>query len=194
MKPILATTLLLAAYTLTGIPATASTLPSLDFQKGQTIVAGGLADANFDYALTDRLSVGLSGAYVSAGIPPYSLGLSGTVGAIRVTYHVTHIYNLEVGASISGGYSSLSYPGPGGRGQSAGYWWQPVLNLALRHRAPFEQWATRFTLGPLLPIAQQAFVVSKWLLIPNFELGYRLDPTNEVTIGGNSLIGWRRIF
>lgn len=193
VKPLLAGLLALPFANHLATTAAASTLPTMDVQKGQSIFSIGLADANLDYALTDELSVGLSGAYVSSGIPPYTLGLSGYGGAVRATLRLGRLYNLDFGATISSGYVAATYPGPAGTGGSSLFWWQPALNVALSPRPPFERWTTRVTLGPLLPFDSRAFEASKWVPMPNVELGYRLDAANEVTLGGNSLVGWRRV-
>lgn len=192
MKPFLVAPMSLVITSLFVYPATASTIPSMDFQQGQTMVAIGLADVNLDYALTDGLSIGISGAYV---LPAALLFLhSGTVGAARVTKHLTRIYNLDVGMTLSVGYGAFTFPGPDFSNRWAKWWWQPALNVALINASPFERWTPRITLGPILWLGQQPAGSNQWFPLPNIELGYRFDQRNELTLGGNSLIGWRGVF
>ena len=191
MRPFYVAAPLMAALAVGGRPAMASTIPSLDFRQGQTMVSLGLADLSIDHALSDRLSIGLSGAYV---LPAHLLLVPGSTAAIRATSPLLRLYNVELGLMVSAGYGAFSFPGPAFLGQSGKYWWQPAFNVAIASRAPFEKWTSRITLGPLLWMEQPPPGFSAWFFLPNIELGYRLDPANELTIGGNSLIGWRRVF
>jgi hypothetical protein len=190
MKPFLVAPMALVATSLFASSATASTLPSMDFQKGQTTVAIGLTDVSLDYALRDGLSIGISGAYV---LPAALMLAPGTVGAARVTQHLTRIYNLDVGMTLSVGYGAFTIPGPDFSNRWAKWWWQPALNFALIKAPPFERWTPRITLGPVLWLDQQPAGSDSWLPLPNIELGYRLDQRNELTLGGNSLFGWRMV-
>lgn len=191
MRPFHVAALLMAALGILGGPATASTIPSLDFRQGQTTIALGLADMSLDYALTDRLSFGLSSAYV---LPAYLLMVPGATGAGRTTYKLTRLYNLDVGVMLSAGYGAFRFPGANFASESAGWWWQPAINVALVNRPPYERWTPRVTLGPVLWFGRLPEAFNAWLPLPNLELGYRLDRNNEVTLGGNSLIGWRGSF
>lgn len=191
MRPFYVAAVLMTALALSGRPATASTIPSLDFRQGQTTVSLGLADLSIDHALTDRLSIGFSGAYV---LPAHLLLVPGSTVAIRATYHLLRLYNLDLGLMVSTGYGAFRFPGPGFLDQPGKVWWQPAFNVAIASPAPFEHWTPRLTLGPILWMEQPPSGFSTWFFLPNVELGYRLDPANELTLGGNSLIGWRRVF
>lgn len=191
MKPFLAAIPLLLAMTLLVSPATASTIPSMDIKQGQTMVSLGLADLSIDHALTDRLSIGFSGAYV---LPAHLLLVPGSTAALRATVHLLQLYNLDLGVMVSAGYGAFRLPGPDFLDQPGKFWWQPAFNVAIASPAPFGQWTTRLTLGPILWMEQPPSGFSTWFFLPNVELGYRLDPANELTLGGNSLIGWRRVF
>ena len=186
MRPFLAATSLLFAMALLVSPATASTIPSMDIKQGQTTVSLGLADLSIDRALSDRLSIGFSGAYV---LPAHLLLVPGSTVAIRTTYHLLRLYDLDLGLMVSAGYGAFRFPGPVFLDRPGKYWWQPALNVAIASPAPFEQWTPRITLGPILWMELPPSGFTTWFFLPNVELGYRLDPANELTLGGNSLIG-----
>jgi hypothetical protein len=162
-------------------PAFASTLPRVDFKQGQLAVAAGAFDANVDYAVLNNLSIGVSGTF------PWSLML----GAGRLTYRIGEVGPVSYGLSLSGGtirpgLVNLQRPEDG----DMGYWVQPALNLAVPLGSlPL---TLRATVGPVW--VNQTLTKLNGDIIPNAELAWRLNPSNELTLGGNALIGWRGTF
>lgn len=163
-----------AILAITALPATASTLPKVDFEEGKSYLAIGILDANLDYAVSDRLSIGVTGTYLVA---PF---------AARATLQLGKLANgLVYGITLSAGVLNQNdiwfVPGR----NPYGLWTQPAFNVSL----PFGEtnaWTLRGTIGP-------AFSQSGTILyaLPNVELAYRIDRTSEVTLGGNSIAGWR---
>jgi hypothetical protein len=64
----------------------------------------------------------------------------------------------------------------------------------------------RGTLGPLFysenasafspgaPGMHYDTVINSWAIWPNLELAYRLNPSDEITLGGNAIVGGRHMF
>jgi hypothetical protein len=169
-------------------PAAASTMPLADFEPGVT-VAIGVPDANVDVALGDRLSVGLTGYAV-----PLGDGWPFVSGGARATYRLLGgPQQPSLGLSVSGGYA------PAFLFDKNVPWGQLALTAAL----PFGRtgWTLRGSLGPMLyrhtyttmMLFAQNFPTTETqvLLVPNLELAGVIGPGQELTLGGNSLIGWR---
>ena len=160
-------------------PAYASTLPRVDFHKGETMVAVGLPDLSLDYALTDHLSLGAT--WVSMGLPAYGFG------AIRGTYRIGRVpWGGEYGLTAAVGLES-NYPATPTTPLSYQSWGQIALDASLPLTRRF---TIRATVGPILWGSYTLY----WYAVPNLELAYELNSRNELTLGGNSLIGWRGIF
>ena len=107
MKPLSAVTTCIATIAMMAAPAAGSTIPKLDFQKGQTMLALGVVDANIDYALTENISIGASGIFLN-GYPQLTWGLyTFGVGAIRATARLAETPNrASLGVTISAGQVS----------------------------------------------------------------------------------------
>ncbi len=171
------TVLALLPVALTAMPVAASTLPRVDFQGGKTAVAIGLLDANLDYAFSDRVSLGVSGSLLSpvTGRATVRLGAVPNGGSYGMTFSAGLTPNV---------WGSVSGP------TTYSVWMQPALNVAVPLGSPTSDWTLRGTVGPLL-FGMSIAAVPSMLFWPNLELAYRLDGANEVTLGGNGLVGWR---
>lgn len=183
--------------------AEASTLPRVDFDAGNRMLAVGALDASFDYAFTDRLSLGVSLVpYPSTSIAWFDPLLSPLNASVRGTYRVGEVLGMPVGVSLSAGVNqtiistaavgapSLNpFPGlPLLRFEYLAYV-QPALNVA---RPLGAGWTVRATLGPLIIVDPgHRGVLPLW---PNVEFSKQLGEHHELTLLGNSLVGWRGTF
>lgn len=190
--PHLSLCLLTAALWLAN-PATAaaSTLPRVDLEGGRLSFAAGLAptwaDLCVDYGLNSRLSFGFS--LMQGFLPNIPGGLSPYVTAARLTWNMgTQPWGLAYGATLSAVrlHKNTGNPAPGAPEFS--YYAQPALNVTWAPGGFGGPWAVRATLGPMIGRDLTATALIPW---PNLEVSYRLSPVNELTLGGNSLIGWR---
>jgi hypothetical protein len=178
------TTCLMAVLGL-ALPARASTLPKVDFSAGQHIVAAGLLDANYDYAVTDHLSFGVSSAGLLL-IPIVPIAARSTLKLLQTDW-------LTAGLTVSAGITPNAWgPKPWYELQEpVSYWVQPALNATLGAvDAPVK---LRLTVGPLF--MNNGFAPSPvWWFWPNAEVAFRLTERHELTLGGNALVGWRGVF
>lgn len=173
----------LTALALLLIPAAAeaSTLPRVDFEARQVMVSVGLPDASVDVALSDRLSLGASA---------FALGVDNLFPAARATYRLADgPGGLVVGVTLSAGLipnvmRSASVP------LMYQSYVQPAANVTLPLGGAQSPVRLRATLGPLWYDLQPSWYV----FIPNVELGIKVAAQQELTLGGNSLIGWRGLF
>lgn len=181
--------------------ARASTLPRVDFAAGNKILALGILDVDFDYALSDRPSIGASVIpYPNTSIAWYDPLLSPLNASVRATYRAGELLGMPAGVTpsagvgqtiISGGMTPSLNPFPGLpllRFQYFSYV-QPALNVAVPLTGG---WTMRATLGPIIvtdPAHQAVFPI--W---PNVELARPLGERGELTLLGNGLIGWRGVF
>jgi hypothetical protein len=163
-------------------PATqASTLPRVDFDAGQHLIALGVLDASYDYALTDDLSIGLS-----------STGLLVPIAA-RATLQVLHIDRVTAGVTLSGGITPNMWgPNPWYTlPEPVSYWLQPALNVT--YGLPEDDIKLRLTVGPMSMSSSGSWTPVFWFW-PNAEVAFRLSEHHELTVGGNSLVGWRGVY
>jgi hypothetical protein len=156
------------------LPAAASTLPELTLKKGQTNLALGILDATYDMALSDQLQVGAS---IGGWKPGNAFGLSG-----RATYRLMDVApQVPLGITASAGF------GLSGLFVSAG----PTLRAPLPIVLPKGQSVI------LRAAAEVVYVptvgVSTLYPWPMVELAWRYSKSEEWTLGGNSIIGWRRV-
>jgi hypothetical protein len=184
--------------------ANASTLPRVDFQKGDRILAGGLLDVNFDYALTDRLSLGVSLIpSPSTSISWYDPVLSPMSVAVRSTFRIGELFGASVGVTLGGGAFMVipEVSGVGGqpllpgtpffRFETAAFI-QPALDVALPLGSGDDHWTLRATLGPSFVLdPDHRKIIPLW---PNIELARSFGPHGELTLLGNALVGWRNVF
>lgn len=188
MRLAFAAALVLAA----GLPAQASTLPPLHTAPQHVTVSIGVFDANVDVGLSDHWSVGVTSLSTPTltGGPETSPLLGFMVLGLRSTYRIAGAPDtLSYGVTFSGGIFGPQYMG----------WLQPAFNAAL----PLGDVVTlRGTVGPIIqvplgantsPVAPLYVQNNNWFW-PNLELGIRLQPQHELTLGGNSLVGWRGYF
>lgn len=179
-------------------PAKASTLPPLDFHQGQKIIALGVVDGNFDWALTDNLSVGGSLIWMN-GHPELTWGLyTFGVGALRSTYRIfgapgSTSFGLTVSVGQVSGHPLIWNPNPNDEMprvlSPTRNWFQPALNISV----PVGSISFRGTIGPIFG-ADLPPGIGIWDFWPNFELAYQINSGNELTLGGNSVVGWRFLF
>ena len=181
-------------------PCEASTLPPVDFEASRVILSAGtlwherIVDASLDVALSERVSLGLSliGNPLARPDKPATLH----VGAIRSTYRLHGAPDaFSYGLTLSAG-TYLDKPGGwfmNPRTSEHFPWAQLAFNLAL----PLGDWGVfRGTLGPVfVGEAATRSLFAPWLwAVPNAELALRVWPPHELTLGGNSLVGWRASF
>lgn len=166
------------------LPAAASTLPPLPQKAGQSTVSLGVPDANYDYAFTDSLSVGVSALYFPPGFAS-----PGLVAAPRLSYRFFGSDDdFALGATLSAGY--FENVGYGTQTPSRMLWVQPAINASIA-LGPVVR--VRCTLGPAL-LENTDFTNGMVLPLPNVEVAFKLHPQHELTLGGNSLVGWRGRF
>ena len=197
MKPFTVVTTTLMAIALIGAPAMGSTIPKVDFKQGQTMLALGVMDANVDYALTENISVGASGIFLN-GYPQLTWGLyTFGVGAIRTTVRLVDIPNrASLGVTLSVGQIS-GHPFirrsksemPLVLSPTSG-WLQPALNASI----PIERFTIRATIGPIFGAELEQGTTGIFTVWPNLEVAYSLAENAELTLGGNSIVGWRGVF
>lgn len=164
-------------------PAAASTLQRVDFAPHQSSLAIGLLDANFDTAVSDRLSLGASLGWAILGMN----------AAVRSTWRTDGDPDgFATGWGFNAGYSTLSAYGSGNA-----VWLQPAWLMSSRLGG--SNLFLRASLGPALwfqistdPTGTNITPVFE--VLPNVELAYRFHRYGELTLGGNSLLGFRAIF
>lgn len=197
MKPLSAVTTCIATIAMMAAPAAGSTIPKLDFQKGQTMLALGVVDANIDYALTENISIGASGIFLN-GYPQLTWGLyTFGVGAIRATARLAETPNrASLGVTISAGQVSGH---PFNRTSKSEMlivlsptsgWLQPALNASI----PIDRFTIRATVGPIFGAELEQGTTGIFMVWPNLEVAYQLLAGQELTLGGNSILGWRGVF
>jgi hypothetical protein len=163
----------------------ASTLPKVDFKAGQHIVAAGLLDANYDYAVTDHWSLGVSSAGLLL-IPIVPIAARSTLKLLQTDW-------LTAGLTVSAGITPNAWgPRPWYElPEPVSYWVQPALNATLGAAdAPVK---LRLTVGPLFMNGGLG-PSPVWWFWPNAEVAFRLTERHELTLGGNALVGWRGVF
>lgn len=169
------------ALLLVPMAAEASTLPRVDFAANQVMVSVGFPDASVDVALGDRLSLGASA---------FTFGMDNLFPAARATYRLAEgPGGLSVGATLSLGLIPNFMRGSGVPLTYQPYF-QPAANVTLPLGGSDSPVRLRGTLGPVWIDFSPNLTV--WA--PNLELGIALAPRQELTLGGNSLIGWRGTF
>jgi hypothetical protein len=184
-------------------PAEASTLPRVDFSAGDKILAVGLLDVDFDYALTDRLSIGATMIPMPSAYAWYDPVLSPFNAALRTTYRVGEVWGAPIGVTVCCGVGQALFeatiapslnPFPGLPLLRYAYFAfaQPAVNIAIPLGSDRGHWTLRATLGPILVLdPNHRNVVPVW---PNLEFSRPLGEHGELTLLGNGLIGWRGVF
>lgn len=184
-------------------PCEASTLSPVDFQARNLRVALGVFDASVDYALFDRLSLGAYVIYQVDQAPDLAHAVVEREWALRSTCRLwEHPTGVQLGITLSGGQTSeaklMLATGTPTAPQDAYFyfpWFQPALNLTLPMGIPHLR--GRVMVGPFFgrPFMTSYFpMLALQLLWPNIELAYRIADHHEITLGGNSLLGWRGTF
>jgi hypothetical protein len=197
MKPLSAAITSVMAIVIVAAPAMGSTIPKVDFKRGQTMLALGAVDANLDYALTENISIGASGIFMH-GYPQLSWGLyTFGVGAIRATARLVEIPGrASLGFTFSAGQIS-GHPfirssdsnTPLVLSPTRG-WLQPALNASI----PLDRFTLRATIGPVFGADIEQGTTGIFAVWPNLEVAYQLQEGQELTLGGNSIVGWRGEF
>ncbi|MNX72827.1 hypothetical protein D3C86_1041970 [compost metagenome] len=172
------------------LPAEASTLPRVDFRSEQTLLAIGLpGDLSLDRTFSDRLSLGVTTFIAGSAGPtgPMAIGVRGTYRLGEAAKGLTY------GLTVSGGVYPPHFFNPSSPdliSKTPEYWVQPALVASL----PLSDvLVLRGTVGPLLFTMSHHAGIPAWLW-PNLELAARIAPGQELTLGGNSLVGWRGPF
>lgn len=197
MKLLTVATTAIATTAMIAAPAAGSTIPKADFKQGQTMLALGIVDANIDYALTENISIGASGIFLN-GYPQLTWGLyTFGVGAIRATARLVEIPNrASLGVTLSAGQisghpfiRSSKSEMPLVLSPTRG-WLQPALNASI----PIDRLTIRATVGPIFGAELEQGTTGLFVVWPNLEVAYQLFAGQELTLGGNSILGWRGIF
>lgn len=173
--------LLLGGLGLAASSASASTLPPLQVERGRACLSLGLADVNLDLAVLPGMVAGFSFVMTSkiVGVAGRSTFVLGTDG-----------WGFPYGCSFALGY------GPAGPFSGSTSWAQPAWVHGLQ-LAP--SWRLRYSLGPMFFVSQRTVgtdtlvEVQLWPVLPNAEIVYALGRWQELTLGGNAIIGWRAI-
>lgn len=195
-------TAIAALLVATSRSAWASTLPRVDFERGDRLVAVGLLDVDFDYAVTGNWSIGASMIpYPNTSIAWYDPVLSPMAASLRSTYRLGTVWGCPIGVTVSGGtYAVIPSTGSGQallpgtpflRFESAAYL-QPALDLTVPLTRGDAGWTLRLTAGPsfvLDPAHRRIFP-----LIPNLEIAKSFGKGRELTFLGDGLVGWRSVF
>ena len=209
---------LLAAMLAAAPAAEASTVPRVDFAGGEIDVAGGTLlpvrgaiDFSVDWARTEREAWGVTLMAVPiTGAPPgyFRERLPGLwVAAGRVVRKAG-----ETADGLTWGYALSAGLGPVFAETTAtvvpppNFWFvQPALVGSWNFRLFGSRAALRGTLGPVLSLGGVGdsvgsgagggadFGMAAWLW-PNLELGIHMSKRHELTLGGNSVVGWRTSF
>lgn len=190
-------------------PGRASTMPTLYLEPGQRVVQGGFADASFDAALDDRLSVG--------GL----VAMGGIFGAARATWRFAggrvvraaaedpspavpsqpddQEYTRGWGLTAAAGTTMLDPYFPMGAPAPSLF---ASTSLMGSLPMPVRRWTGRllpfdllFTgaLGPAYFLGLARPQYGAFLLL-NLEIAVVFDQHSELTLLGNSLVGYRRRF
>ena len=198
--------------------AEASSLPRVDFVEGQIYAAGGTlwpvrgaVDLSVDWARSEHEAIGLTLMAVPiTGAPPghFRERLPGLwVAAGRVVRKWgANDDGLSWGGVLSGGLGPVFAETTASVVPPPNFWFlQPALVGAWRFWLFGFPSALRGTLGPVLSLGGVGdsvgsgagggadFGVAAWLW-PNLEFAVAFSPRHELTLGGNSLVGWRTAF
>lgn len=203
------------------VPAAASTMPRVDFAGGESYVAVGVLDANFDRVLDGAWSIGGTTSIGAAGNmafgPPLSFGIRATRrlggGPRQLSWGLT----FAGGFTPSQTYVAAAVITPGVAPPTAFQvpWFQSALVASL----PLGFVTLRGSVGPVFSGQDRDsiwgwqvsdggrqerarhlgdplyFLPSSWnLFMPGFEVAFPIGTQHEVTLLGNSLIGWRGTF
>lgn len=215
---LLSSPLLLAALLATAQAAEASTVPRVDFEGGEIFVAGGTlwpvrgaVDFSVDWARAEREAWGISLMAVPiTGAPPGYFrerlpGLWVAAGRV-VSQWGQNDDGLSWGSVVSGGLAPVFAETTATVVPPPNFWFvQPALVGAWRFRLFGFHSALRGTLGPVLSLGGVGdavgtgagggadFGIAAWLW-PNLEFAVAFSRRHEMTLGGNSVIGWRSTF
>lgn len=173
-------------------PAQASTLPEPGLRAGQTALALGLIDGSVDHGITDRLQLGAGGYFTVFGMAAYG----------RATWRVFDDTPLgDIGLHVAGGKYNpglakgteglFVFAGPVLAKQFAGW---ITLRASLGLMATDANGLTYMSSGPATPNSPRSWGLGGDVappVVPNIELAFKLGGNNELTLGGNALIGWR---
>lgn len=199
-------------------PAAASTLPRVDFAGGEIFGAlgtlapvRGAVDLSVDWVHRDDESIGLAVMMVPlTGAPPgyFRERLPGLwLASARVVrrWGVTQD-GLTWGGMLSGGLAPVFAETTATVVPPPNFWFvQPALVASWNFRLFGLDSALRGSLGPVISLGGVGdatgsgagggadFGVAAWLW-PNLEFAVRVGRRHEVTLGGNSVLGWRTQF
>jgi hypothetical protein len=165
------------------VPLQASTLPIVDIGPNTSmILSAGLLDFNLDVPITDSQTIGISA--FGAGLL-YSAALRSTYRLGKLENGLTYGWTIGAGLGLGIGVGGGGFFGP---------WIQPALAVTLPLLGAESPAKLRASMGPLLmPSLYSASSPFPWqsLIWPNLELAFKVTPSNELTLGGNAIIGWR---
>lgn len=183
----------------------ASTLPRIDFEQGEHTVTVGVLNASWDYAVLDRVSLGVSMIPMPSANAWYDPILSPQNASARASLRLGEVAGVAVGVTLSGGIFNpivvpqcpcgLKNPFPAlpiMRWNGYRAYVQPALNVAFPFGSWSEGWIVRATVGPIFDYSPESS--SMMPLWPNLELAHRWQNGQELTLLGNGLVGWRAVF
>ncbi|MEB3197977.1 MAG: hypothetical protein VKP62_12315 [Candidatus Sericytochromatia bacterium] len=162
-------------------PAQASTMPELGLSKGRAMMGLGVLGGSYDLALSDQLSVGgVASAWGGFGVNALSLGARGTYLLAKLDHNIQLGVTGGLGASVVGaaGFGATSLAanvGPTVR------WPLPIPLLG------GQQVILRAGLDIGIPLTGGGLGWS-----PDVELAWRFNKNEEWTVGGGTLVGWRK--
>lgn len=191
MRPLI---LALSVLVLGALPARASLVSPLDLSAGQRTFTFGplsvLPEVRYDHALSDRLSVGVSGVAVFFGYSGFLLGANASYVLGQTPG------GMSYGLSMIGGALWLPVASTFGfQGTPAGAypWAYPALSASVPLGRPGAPLTFRASLGPMIMV--DASGTPNIVLLPLPELGIRTGKHSElVLLGGFSLLSWRSRF
>jgi hypothetical protein len=194
---------------LAGLPAQGSTIPLVDLPPNLRVVSGGIdpvmVHLSGDWALSGPWGsgwiVGAMGSYDISG--KRAQRESQTMGALRVTRHLGGTFPFSYGVTVSAGMNlvdpTVAVP-PDQQIYTSPYlfWLQPAFDIStpiLGDVFNDNLWF-RAMIGPVIGRFTSGTYYTPFVA-PNVELAYRIQPSNEIVIGGGFVpwgIGWRSAF
>lgn len=189
-------------------PAAASTLPDVSLRGKKLAVTAGFADVGVDYAVTDRLQVGVGGEFTLITASYYARAtyrlwddtILGDIGlhlaggnwlpVLSKSYHGQFVFFGPVIARRLGSFAVLR--------ASYGPYLTNDFNLVF---PPGGGWGANGQYPTAAPTSRSWGLgidfpsPSAWgYFLPNLELAFPIGSDHELTLGGNAILGWRGRF
>ena len=170
------------------LPAQASTLPDPGLPAGKVALTVGIADAGLEYGLTEQLQIGAGGAGNLIGVGGYGRAtwafLKGSPAG-DLGLHVAAGYFQPL--LLKGRPGLFVFVGPAIAKTWGWFTLRGTLSVPINNTTDLVDPVT----GASTPSWGIGGAVGALPLIPNLELAFKLSGENELTLGGNAIIGWR---